>query len=75
MDGLIEGRIVHFVVDAEHNIHRAAIVVNVADKRQGIVDLFVFSMPSDERGGFFMYVVALYDENKAINTWHWIEKA
>jgi hypothetical protein len=73
MDGLIEGRIVHFVVSNEQ--HRAAIVVNVISKDYGNCDLFVFSMPQDERGGFFMYIDAKYDVGKAINTWHWIEKA
>lgn len=77
MEGLIEGRIVHFVVDDLLNIHRAAIVVNVnsRDKEKGTCDLFVFSMPQDERGGFFMYAEAKYSETKEINTWHWVEKA
>ena len=73
MEGLIEGRMVHFVVNA--NQHRAAIVVNILSKESGICDLFVFSMPQDERGGFFMQVGAAYDESKNIDTWHCIEKA
>ncbi len=75
MEGLIEGRIVHFVVSPEQ--HRAAIVVNVRDKENGICDLFVFSMPQDERGGFFMYVETPYSDMEPlmVDTWHWIEKA
>ena len=73
MEGLIEGRIVHFVVSPEQ--HRAAIVVNVISKDYGECDLFVFAMPQDESGGFFMYTDAHYDDGKAVNTWHWIEKA
>lgn len=74
MDGLTEGRIVHFVVNDD--THRAAIVCNVKDKEQGICDLFVFSMPQDERGGFFMHIDSEYDEQyKEPDTWHWIEKA
>jgi hypothetical protein len=73
MEGLTEGRIVHFVVSPEQ--HRAAIVVNIRDRQSGTCDLFVFSMPQDERGGFFMYTEAKYDDSKAEDTWHWIEKA
>lgn len=74
MEGLTEGRIVHFVVSP--GVHRAAIICNVQDRKQGFCDLFVFSMPQDERGGFFMQLSALYDEQyKDSNTWHWIEKA
>lgn len=73
MEGLTEGRIVHFVADS--NVHRAAIVVNVVSRESGLVDLFVFSMPQDGRGGFFMYPSTPYDESKNLDTWHWIEKA
>lgn len=73
MEGLTEGRIVHFVVSDIQ--HRAAIIVNIKDREQGIIDLFVFSMPQDERGGFFMYLDATYSAINLINTWHWIEKA
>jgi hypothetical protein len=73
MEGLIEGRIVHFVVSPHQ--HRAAIIVNIQGKEKGICDVFVFSMPQDERGGFFMYTGAPYDSEKGLDTWHWIEKA
>jgi hypothetical protein len=33
-------------------------------------------MPQDERGGFFMYIDAQYNDGKFIeNTWHWIEES
>ena len=73
MEGLIEGRIVHFCVSPTQ--HRAAIVVNIQDKAKGICDLFVFSMPRDERGGFFLRTEAKYSGTKEEDTWHWIEKA
>ena len=74
MEGLTEGRIVHYVVSEKSGKHRAAIVVNIRDTQNGTCDLFVFSMPQDERGGFFM-VVAKHDDGNSIDTWHWIEKA
>lgn len=73
MDGLTEGRIVHFVVKPD--VHRAAIIVNIQDRYSGVCDLFVFSMPQDERGGFFMHMGAWHNETKQVDTWHWIEKA
>ena len=73
MDGLIEGRVVHYVIG--ENIHRAAIVINVHSKELGTCDLFVFSMPQDERGGFFMKTNCDYADTKISGTWHWIEKA
>lgn len=73
MDGLTVGRMVHFVVSPD--IHRAAIVVNVQIADEGVCDLFVFSIPQDERGGFFMNIWTVYSETKEQDTWHWIEKA
>jgi hypothetical protein len=73
VEGLIEGRIVHFVLSPD--VHRPAIVVNVQDKEKGICDLFVFLAPKDERGAFLTYTGAWYTEKKLSSTWHWIEKA
>ena len=73
MEGLIEGRMVHFVLP-DVDVHRAAIVVNVQDKQKGLCDLFVFSMPQDEHGGFFMNLGARYSGTKEPGTWHWIER-
>lgn len=73
MDGLTEGRIVHYVVDP--GVHRAAIVVNVTGEKKDKCDLLVFSIPEDKRGGLFLFTNANYSEQKEIDTWHWIEKA
>ena len=73
MEGLIEGIIVHFVV-SPHNTHRAAIVINVLNKEEGLCELFVFSVPADERGGFFVYTAGHYSDKNLPDTWHWIEK-
>jgi hypothetical protein len=73
MDGLTEGRMVHFVVPSGK--HRAGIVLNVIDKKAGKVDLVVFSMPDDGLGGFLMNTNTEYSEEPKPGTWHWIEKA
>ena len=72
MDGLTVGRMVHFMCG---EVHRAAIVVDVQDKEKGIVTLFVFSLPQDQCGGFFMNINSEYSESLNDSTWHWIEKA
>lgn len=88
MDGLTEGRIVHFVMpDGEH---RPAIVVKVWDKERGSVNLSVFTDHSNdldgfppegptrdsvERGLLWATSVKPDEETKARGTWHWIEKA
>lgn len=72
MEGLIEGRMVHYVCP-ETMAHRAAIVVNVRDQEDGNIDIFVFGLPND--GGFFMRVNCVYDKQAPEGTWHWIEKA
>ncbi len=73
MDGLIEGRIVHFVMPNMR--HRAAIVANIVDKYKGVCDLFVLGMPDDGMGGFMMNLGTEFDEHKKPLTWHWIERA
>lgn len=70
MDGLTEGRMVHFVYG---NFHRAAVITHVWGDN-GTVNLHVF------KDGSFPEVPetptsVMFDENKAENTWHWIEKA
>lgn len=87
MDGLTEGRIVHFVMP--NGEHRPAIVVKVWNKTSGTSNLTVFSdwmndgnmpnMPHSAndvaRGIFWATSVMPDEETKAPNTWHWIEKA
>jgi hypothetical protein len=71
MEGLIAGRIVHFVMSPD--VHRPAIVVKVQDQAKGICDLFVFTIPEDGRGDFYRYTGAWYTDKKLSSTWHWIE--
>jgi hypothetical protein len=86
MEGLIEGRIVHYVL--LNGQHRAAIVVRVFDehaKEAGLVNLLVFADGSNDKGvifgnaseqGIFWATSAQYDpEGTKHHTWHWVEKA
>lgn len=88
MDGLTEGRIVHYVLS--NGEHRPAIVVKVWGSAacDGYINLQVFTdgandidaMLSDAdetniRSGICWITSVCYDENKANHTWHWIEKA
>jgi hypothetical protein len=77
MDGLTEGRNVHFVLN--NGIHRAAIVVNVWDKEAGVVSLMVFlDGPNDvavsAQNPLWVGTVSHSEEPKP-RTWHWIERA
>ena len=80
MEGLIEGRIVHYVQAV--TLHNAAIVAVVHDKVIGKVDLVVFDMsipintvtllpePKYIQPHYFVP----YSESKEPGTWHWIER-
>ncbi len=86
MDGLTEGRIVHYVMpDGDH---RAAIVVKVWNKDTGVSNLTVFTDWSNDiignesdalnaliAAGTFWRTSVEYSEEPKPNTWHWIEKA
>lgn len=86
MEGLTEGRIVHYVLS--NGEHRAAIVVRVFGqygKETGLANLLVFSDGANDKGvvsgnvseqGVFWATSAHYDpEGTKHHTWHWIEKA
>jgi hypothetical protein len=74
MDGLTEGRIVHFVT--EHGRHLAAIVVKVWSKEHGTVNLTVFNdYAHDMEGNTMQQTSVNYSEDFQPNSWHWIEKA
>jgi hypothetical protein len=79
MDGLTEGRIVHYVND--NGEHLPAIVVKVWDKENGTINLTVFSNHTTSAlslwGDDLAYARTSvnYAEEPAVNTWHWIEKA
>jgi hypothetical protein len=90
MEGLIEGRMVHYMMPSNGE-HRPAVIVKVWDHGEGIVNLQVFTdCGNDFRevsgGGStdFNDAVATgilwrtsipYDKTMSLNTWHWIERA
>jgi hypothetical protein len=80
MEGLTEGRIVHYVLPSGRNKgeHRAATVVRVWNKDKGLVNLIVHI----DRTNDYDYVMGdiwvtsiEYSEDPKPQTWHWIEKA
>jgi hypothetical protein len=88
MEGLTEGRIVHYVMDRGRNQgeHRPAIVVRVwrvngEAQANGLCQLQVFTDGLNDGGdlssGLFWSTSVEYSEpseNKP-RTWHWIERA
>ena len=88
MEGLTEGRIVHFVLDVGRwqGEHRPAIVVKAfrtageeniqSTFEDGRCQLQVFTDGiNDDLPSVMWRTSVLYDENAAEGTWHWIEKA
>ncbi len=87
MEGLIEGRIVHFVLPAGPHAgeHRPAIVVKIWDKwneKSGVVNLQVFydgtnDHPHAQSDGPHIYweTSVGYSSEPEARTWHWIERA
>lgn len=86
MDGLTEGRIVHYVLP--NGAHRPAIVVQVWSQTTGTSNLQVFldgtndktsfdgvENPPDVSKGMMWGLSATYSETPTPGTWHWIEKA
>jgi hypothetical protein len=71
MEGLTEGRIVHYVLSQEN--HRPAIIVKVWDANLGNVELNVFWSQDDIYRPDTRFVH--FSEQKLSNSWHWIEKA
>jgi hypothetical protein len=88
MNGLTEGRIVHYVLDQGRNIgqHRPAIVVRVwyveheggikSAPVNGLCQLQVFTDESNDDLPAVMWVTScVFDESAAPRSWHWPEKA
>lgn len=82
MEGLTEGRIVHYVLPDGRSAgeHRPALVVKVWNQ-DGTANLHVFtdftndySAPEGETGTLWATSVP-YSEGKEPRTWHWIERA
>lgn len=86
MDGLTEGRIVHYVMH-DGNVageDRPAIVVNAWHnnseyQREGRVNLQVFTDfgndGKDYESGRYWATSVPFSEERKPGTWHWIEKA
>lgn len=80
MDGLTEGRMVHYVLQTgpSDGQHRPALVVKVWNKDTGVANLTVF--PDWENDGLFgsgsFWATSVqYSEEPKPGTWHWIERA
>lgn len=70
IDGLVEGRMVHFVTsEREGARHCAAIVAGVKDAERGSVNLAVFT-PS---GQTYSVLEVEYSEQPRPRSWHWVE--
>jgi len=70
MQGVAVGRIVHYVDTQEH---RAAIICNVIDQEQGIVDLVVLdaSLMAEMSGNTAKSRRSIrHSDNKEYGTWH-----
>ena len=73
MNGLTEGRIVHYV--AYNNRNLAAIVIGIGDFEKGVIDLSVFTNMENAAGkknfGVQFHQDVEYSENPKPGTWHW----
>jgi hypothetical protein len=87
MDGLTEGRMIHYVLPEDElcrsaGEHRPAIVVKVWNKESGVINIQVFTDASNDYHeghagfhGLFWATSVQYDESGASGTWHFIERA
>lgn len=87
MDGLTEGRMVHYVLPEEElcrsaGEHRPAIIVKVWGKESGVINLQVLTDASNDydkghagASGMFWATSIQYSEDPLPNTWHWMERA
>ena len=90
MEGLIEGRIVHYVLEngPSRGEHRPAIIVKVweAHREQGTINLQVFTDGNNDVDprepqsvsygkGIAWATSVPYSEEPKPRTWHWIERA
>ena len=72
MEGLIEGRMVHYLNGGKH---RAAVVTHIWNKENGLVNLYVFPDGSHELTTLTPTSVKFDADAHEAYTWHWIEKA
>jgi hypothetical protein len=77
VEGLVEGRNVHYV--AYNGRHLAAIVIGVNPEKEGQVNLSVFTdmrnVNGDVSGGIQFHFNVPYSEEPKSGHWHWIERA
>lgn len=77
MEGLIAGRICHYV--AYNGQHLAAMVIGSEDAIDGEVDLLVLTNMLNSAGkknfGFQFHQDVKYSGSKEPGTWHWVEQA
>lgn len=78
MDGLIAGRMVHYIVpcsEKEPGQHRAAVVTKVWGNTGGTVNLYVFPDASYPLVNVTPTSVMFDASGQNQGQWHWIEKA
>ena len=71
MKGLTTGRIVHYVRSC--GAHFPAMIVKIYDYKLGMIALIEFS--DEQYPHTILRTSVNFDENKNLNTWHWIEPA
>lgn len=75
MDGLIGGRIVHYIISTQRGnpVVRPAMVVRVVNQKKGICNLQVFHEKSDgfELASADKPTNCEFSEEKTTGTWHW----
>jgi hypothetical protein len=75
MEGLTEGRMVHYVMP--DGVHRPAVIVRVWNRETGYSNLQVFTDGTNDPGGAngIMWKTSVnYSKDPVPGTWHWIER-
>lgn len=76
MEGLIEGRVVHYV--AYNGRHLAAMIIGCEPEEGTLVDLVVFTNMTNVNGeknfGIQFHQCIPFAESSTPGTWHWIER-
>lgn len=82
MEGLTEGRIVHYVLPdgSSAGEHRAAMIARVWDRSSGYVNLWVFQDGTNDGVAYshlptWVTSVRYSEDTAERRTWHWIERA
>ena len=81
MEGLTEGRMVHYCLVNKSGdvVHRPAVVVRIWSQDTGGVNLQVFTDGGNDgetyQGGLYWATSVSFSEEPKAYTWHWIERA